>query len=69
MSNHSLIAIPDDSEQPFLDALNKARESQRVKMFVFSDPALIDSVMAGQARRQNAGMLNPARRSGVRRTP
>jgi len=39
-SNHSLIVLPDDSEQPFLDALNKAQESLPVKMFVFSDPAL-----------------------------
>jgi cardiolipin synthase len=63
--SHSLIVLPDDSSKPILDALNAARKSLRIRMFLFSDPALLDAVIA--ARRRGVlveVMLNPARRSG-----
>ena len=34
-----LVVLPDDSSQPILDAINHAKKSLRIKMFLFSDPA------------------------------
>jgi cardiolipin synthase A/B len=63
--SHSLLVLPDDSAQPILDAINGAKRSIRVKMFVFSDPALLQAVIAARQRGVNVQvMLNPARRSG-----
>lgn len=61
----SLIVLPDDSAKPILDAINAATESLRVKMFVFSDPALLKAVIAAHRRGVDVRvMLNPNRRSG-----
>jgi cardiolipin synthase len=63
--SRSLIVLPDDSAQPILDAINGATKSLRVKMFVFSDPALLKAVIEAQHRGVKVRvMLNPARRSG-----
>ena len=63
--SRSLIVLPDDSAQPILDAINGATRSIRVKMFVFSDPALLEAVIGARRRGLNVQvMLNPARRSG-----
>ena len=63
--SRSLIVLPDDSAQPILDAINGATKSLRVKMFVFSDPALLQAVIDAQRRGVKVRvMLNPARRSG-----
>ena len=63
--SRSLVVLPDDSAQPILDALNGATKSLRVKMFVFSDPALLKAVTEAQRRGVKVRvMLNPARRSG-----
>ena len=65
MASRSLIVLPDDAATPILDAIGRARKSLRIKMFVFSDPALIGAVIAAQRRGvQVRVMLNPARRSG-----
>jgi phosphatidylserine/phosphatidylglycerophosphate/cardiolipin synthase-like enzyme len=62
---HSLIVLPDDSSKPLLDAISAARKSIRVKMFLFSDPALLKAVIAAKRRGVSVRvMLNPARRSG-----
>jgi len=64
MSRH-LIVLPDDTSQPLLDAINAARSSLRIKMFVFSDEALLDAVMAAHKRGVKVQvMLNPERRDG-----
>jgi len=48
-----------------LDAINHASKSLRIKMFVFSDPAILQAVIAAQKRGVDTKvMLNPARRSG-----
>ena len=61
----SLIVLPDDSSRPILDAIAAAKKSLRIKMFVFSDPALIAAVIAAQQSGVKVRvMLNPARRSG-----
>ena len=63
--SRSLIVLPDDSPRPIVDAINGAAKSLRVKMFVFSDPQLLKSVLAARARGVKVRvMLNPARRSG-----
>jgi cardiolipin synthase len=63
--SRSLIVLPDDSARPIVDAINGASKSLRVKMFVFSDPQLLKSVLAARARGVKVRvMLNPARRSG-----
>lgn len=63
--SRSLIVLPDDSARPILDAINHASKSLRIKMFVFSDAAILQAVIAAQKRGVNVRvMLNPARRSG-----
>ncbi|MEO8439666.1 MAG: phospholipase D-like domain-containing protein [Spartobacteria bacterium] len=65
MSNRSIIVLPDDTGKAIVDAIEGAKESIRIKMFVFSDPDLIKAVIAAQARGARVSvMLNPARRSG-----
>lgn len=63
--SRSLIVLPDDSAQPFIDAINSAKSSLRVKMFVFSDPTLLNAVITAHKRGVNVRvMLNPERRDG-----
>jgi cardiolipin synthase len=63
--SRSLIVLPDDSAQPILDAIAEATKSIRIKMFVFSDPALLQAVIAAHQRGVDVRiMLNPARRDG-----
>ena len=65
MSDRSLIVLPDESAKPFLDAINAARKSLQIKMFVFSDPDLLKAVLAAHQRGVKVRvMLNAARRSG-----
>jgi phosphatidylserine/phosphatidylglycerophosphate/cardiolipin synthase-like enzyme len=60
-----LIVMPDDSGKPILDAIGAAKKSLRIKMFLFSDPALLAAVIAAHRRGvQVRVMLNPARRGG-----
>jgi phosphatidylserine/phosphatidylglycerophosphate/cardiolipin synthase-like enzyme len=60
-----LIVLPDDTARPILDAINHAEKSLRVKMFVFSDPDLLNAVVAAHRRGVKVRiMLNPTRRSG-----
>ena len=62
---HRLIVLPDDTSTPILDALNAARRTLRIRMFLFTDPTLLDAVVAAKARGVDVRvMLNPARRSG-----
>ena len=61
----SLIVLPDDSARPILEAIEGASKTLRVKMFVFSDPALLEAVVAARRRGVEVRvMLNMARRSG-----
>ena len=64
-STRSLIVLPDESPKPFLDAINAAKKSLQVKMFVFSDPGLLNAVVAAHQRGVKVRiMLNAARRDG-----
>lgn len=61
----SLIVLPDDTAQPIIDAINSATKSLRVKMFIFSDPTLLKTVIGARQRGVKVRiMLNPSRRSG-----
>jgi len=61
----SLIVLPDDSAGPILAAIEGAKRTLSVKMFVFSDPSLLKAVVAAKRRGVKVRvMLNPARRSG-----
>ncbi|HTO86183.1 MAG TPA: phospholipase D-like domain-containing protein [Thermoanaerobaculia bacterium] len=65
MASRSLIVLPDDAATPILEAIGKAKKSLRIKMFVFSDPALLDAVIGAHKRGVKVQvMLNPERRSG-----
>jgi cardiolipin synthase A/B len=60
-----LIVLPDDSARPIHAAIESASRTLRVKMFAFSDPALLKAVIAAKRRGVNVRvMLNRARRSG-----
>jgi len=60
-----LVVLPDDSSKPILDAINHAKKSLRIKIFLFSDPQLLHAVISAHRRGVKVRiMLNPARRSG-----
>ena len=62
---HSLIVLPDDTAAPLLKAIEGARKSLRVKMFLFSDPSLMKALVTAKKRGVDVRvMLNPERRSG-----
>ena len=65
MSHRSIIILPDDTGKEIIDAIESARESILVKMFLFSDPGLISALIAAKNRGIKIKvMLNPARRNG-----
>jgi cardiolipin synthase A/B len=60
-----LVVLPDDSAKPILDAIDEASKSLRIKMFVFTDPSLLQAVIRARKRGVDVRvMLNPKRRSG-----
>jgi cardiolipin synthase len=60
-----LVVLPDDSARPILDAVNHAKKSLRIKMFLFSDPQLLHATISAHRRGVKVRiMLNPTRRSG-----
>jgi cardiolipin synthase len=63
--DRTLVVLPDDGMQPVLDAIAGARRSILVKMFLFSEPKLMEALIAARGRGVKVRvMLNPARRSG-----
>lgn len=63
--SHTLIVLPDDTAKPILDAVNGAARKLNIRMFLFTDPSLLDAVIAAKHRGVHVRvMLNPARRSG-----
>jgi len=65
MFHRSIIVFPDDTVKPVIEAINSAEKSLHIKMFLFSDPELLDAVIAAKNRGVNVKvMLNPTRRSG-----
>ena len=65
MSHHKVIVFPDDTVKPVIDAIEGARKSIHIKMFLFSDHGLIHAVIAAKERGVKVKvMLNPSRRNG-----
>jgi phosphatidylserine/phosphatidylglycerophosphate/cardiolipin synthase-like enzyme len=65
MAKRFIIVMPDDTGKPIIDAINAAKKSLRIKMFIFTDPDLIKAVIAAKNRGVKIDiMLNPSRRSG-----
>jgi phosphatidylserine/phosphatidylglycerophosphate/cardiolipin synthase-like enzyme len=63
----SLIVLPDDTAQPIVEAIACAKRRVRIKMFAFSDPALLTTVVAARRRHVDVRViLNAKRRSGER---
>ena len=63
--SHKLLVLPDDTATPLIDAIAGAKKSLNIRMFLFTDPTLIDTVIAAHQRGVKVRvMLNPARRSG-----
>ena len=63
--SHTLIVLPDDTAKPLLDAINGATHALNIRMFLFTDPTLLNAVLAAKRRGVKVRvMLNPARRSG-----
>ena len=63
--SRSLIVLPDDSAEPLLSAIAAAKGSIRVKMFLFSEPTLLEAMLAAHRRGVKVQvMLNPERRDG-----
>ncbi len=48
MSHRSIIVLPDDTGQEIFEAIESAKESILVKMFLFSDPGLISALIIAQ---------------------
>src|ERR1700753_2802130 len=62
MSNR-LIVLPDDTADAIIDPINSARRALNIRMFLFTDPALLNAVIAARHRGVHVRvMLNPARR-------
>src|SRR6476620_1612122 len=65
MFHRSLIVLPDDTGSAIIEAIDSAKKSLLIKMFLFSDPDLIHAVVAAKKRGVSVKvMLNPARRNG-----
>jgi cardiolipin synthase len=63
--SHVLIVLPDDTSSPIIDAINAAKQALNIRMFLFTDRALLDAVAAAKHRGVNVRVvLNPARRTG-----
>ncbi|MEO6232144.1 MAG: phospholipase D-like domain-containing protein [Ferruginibacter sp.] len=65
MYHRSIVVFPDDTVKIIIDAIDGAKQSLRIKMFLFSDPDLLEAVIRAHKRGVNVKvMLNPARRNG-----
>src|SRR5208283_490619 len=63
--SHTLIVLPHDPAKPLPDAINGAAHKLNIRMFLFTDPTLLKTVIAAKRRGVHVRvMLNPARRSG-----
>ena len=63
--SHRLFVFPDDTASAIIDPIDEARHTLNVRMFLFTDPSLLDAVIAAKRRGVHVRvMLNPARRDG-----
>jgi cardiolipin synthase len=65
MYQRSIIIFPDDTIKSIVDAIDSAHKSILIKMFLFSDPELLNAVISAKQRGVKVKvMLNPSRRNG-----
>jgi len=63
--SHTLLVLPDDTAKPILEAIAGAKHALNIRMFLFTDPTLLNAVIAAHQRGVKVRvMLNPARRDG-----
>ena len=48
--SHTLIVLPDDSAKPLVDAINGAKRTLQIRMFLFTDPTMLQTVLAAKKR-------------------
>jgi len=61
----TLFVMPEDGIAPIVNAVEAAQSSLDIKMFLFTEPRLVNAVIAAHLRGvKTRVMLNPARRSG-----
>ena len=58
---HRLLVFPDDTAQSLIDALTGAARSINIRMFLFTDPAMLAGAAARQRSVQVRVMLSPQR--------
>jgi cardiolipin synthase len=64
--SHRLIVLPDDTADAIIDPIKAARHALNIRMFLFTDPSLLEAVIAARRRGVHVRvMLNPARRDGT----
>ena len=64
--SHRLIVLPNDTADAIIDPIRDARNTLNIRMFLFTDPALLEAVIAARHRGVHVRvMLNPARRDGT----
>src|SRR6185312_9882916 len=65
MSHRSIMILPDDTAREIIAAIDTAKVSLSIKMFLFSDPSLINALIAAKNRGVKVKvMLNPSRNNG-----
>jgi phosphatidylserine/phosphatidylglycerophosphate/cardiolipin synthase-like enzyme len=63
---HNLIVLPDDTADSIIGPIKAARRTLNIRMFLFTDPSLLNAVIAASHRGVHVRvMLNPARRDGT----
>jgi phosphatidylserine/phosphatidylglycerophosphate/cardiolipin synthase-like enzyme len=63
--SHTLIVLPDDTADAIIDPIRAARHALNIRMFLFTDPSLLEAVITAKRRGVHVRvMLNPARRDG-----
>ncbi|WP_426610591.1 phospholipase D-like domain-containing protein [Bradyrhizobium sp. McL0616] len=64
--SHRLIVLPDDTADAIIAPINAARHSLNIRMFLFTDPTLLEAAVSARRRGVNVRvMLNPSRRDGT----
>ncbi len=64
--SHRLIVLPDDTAGAIVDPIMSAQHTLNIRMFLFTDPSLLNAVIAARRRGVHVRvMLNPARRDGT----
>ena len=66
--SHRLIVLPDDSAKPLINALDGAKRSINIRMFLFTDPDMVTAVKAAQARSMKVRVMRPRSAATARPT-